>query len=718
MEDGSYPLFRVITFGDFSLNRLRSNLQFPEGAPIYEPVAEKVWRSRTAVCSLLKLLLCRARRRAPRDLLIEALWPDVPMSNANHNLDTAMSLLRNLLRIGGKESLLTTIHSGTTTIYQLPPQSILWTDVDEFLSQVTLAEQIERQGGDPLSYFEAAWHIGSNVFLEDELYCEWAQARRQTINVTRHRVLHRLADLYMQENKQDRAERLLLSALEEEPTNEDALYRLMDILDRQGRRQEALQLYQRAADILHEEQETVPGVQLRELAKRFSTEPVTPILSPAFSTVKRGMLPALYSSNPVLLTFQASELSRLDVLKRQQAAYHEQAILQQSALECRGLSPTLKDARGNEVLLYRIMKEICCWTDREDAHEILQVNVDRLIRSVDTMEQRDTSSKGILSRRDVVTLIAGLPVFLLTHEAIEQLSAVQTEEFLAQCAASITVCWQLLRGNDFRVVGQVLSKYLPTLETLADQPSRYQKSAAKLAAQAHLLTSLIGLHQNNLLQRELHCKQAVALSQRAQDKNLQVAALMWLAVTYYYSKHPAKALKTYQEALPAIHAASPLVQGCTYVRMSNAYAQCGQEQDAVRYLRLAQEVFPEIPENDPGFLFADGGRFTLTLWEGLTRLDLDQPQEAWDALAQIEQLPPTIIIPERTRLEITNHRAEAAVALGDQERFFAYIEAGVIGAKNLRSERRYNEAFEVYRIAKQLWRNEPKIKELQDLFVR
>ena len=193
---------------------------------------------------------------------------------------------------------------------------------------------------------------------------------------------------------------------------------------------------------------------------------------------------------------------------------------------------------------------------------------------------------------------------------------------------------------------------------------------------------------------------------------------MWLAVTYYDSKHPRKALQIYQEALPDIGTASPLVQGCTYVRMSNAYAQCGQEQEAVRCLRLAQEVFPEIPENDPGFLFADGGRFTLTLWEGLTRLDLDQPQEAWDAFAQIEQLPPTIIVPERMRLEIINHRAEAAIALGDQERFCAYIEAGITGAKNLGSERRYNEAFEVYKLAKQLWRNEPRVKELQDLFVR
>jgi DNA-binding SARP family transcriptional activator len=629
-----------------------------------------------------------------------------------------MSLLRNLLRPEGKESLLTTIHSGTTTIYQLPPQSVLWTDVDEFLSQVTLAEQAEEQGGSPLPYFEAAWQIGSGVFLEDELYCEWAQARCQTVNVTRHRILHRLANCYVQANKQDHAEKLLLQALEEEPTNEDALYRLMEVLDRQERRQEALRLYQRAADILREEQETVPGVRLQDLAKRFSMELPRSIRPPIISRAEKEIQPVTFSSSSVLLTYRLSEISTLGVLECQPATYYEQAILRQSESEYIGLSPALKNTISNELLLYRIIKEICCWTGREDGYEILQATIDRLIRSSDTMEQRETNSNAILSRRDVMTLIAGLPVFLLTYEPLDQLSTVQIEEFLAQCAASITVCWQLMRGSDFRIVGQMLSKYLPTLETLTYQPSRYQKSAAKLAAQAHLLASLIGLHQNDLLQRELHCKQAVALSRMTQDKNLQVATLMWLAVTYYYSKHPAKALQTYQETLPDIGAASPLVQGCTYVRMSNAYAQCRQEQEAVRCLRLAQEVFPEIPEHDPGFLFADGGRFTLTMWEGLTRLELDQPREAWNVLTQIEQFPSTIQIPERIRLEITNHRAEAAVALGDQERFCVYIEAGVTGAKNLGSERRYNEAFEVYKLAKRLWRNDPRVKELQDLFVR
>src|SRR5579883_1352060 len=200
MGDVTHPLFRVTTFGKFSLSRLCSHARPEEEVWAYEPVEDHVWRSRTAAGSLLKLLLCRTRRRAPKDLLIEALWPDASLNNANHSLDTAMSLLRNLLRPAGKESLLTTIHSGMITTYELPPQHLLWADVDEFLSYVTQAERIEAQGGDPLPFFDTACQIGREVLLEDELYCEWAQSRRQTINSTRHRVLHRLVDRYMHRN--------------------------------------------------------------------------------------------------------------------------------------------------------------------------------------------------------------------------------------------------------------------------------------------------------------------------------------------------------------------------------------------------------------------------------------------------------------------------------------------------------------------------------------
>jgi DNA-binding SARP family transcriptional activator len=63
------------------------------------------------------------------------------------------------------------------------------------------------------------------------------------------------------------AEELLFATLEEDPTDEDALCRLMVLLVEQERRQEAPHLYQYAEDVLREEQ-AEPAVYTRELARR------------------------------------------------------------------------------------------------------------------------------------------------------------------------------------------------------------------------------------------------------------------------------------------------------------------------------------------------------------------------------------------------------------------------------------------------------------------
>jgi DNA-binding SARP family transcriptional activator len=71
----------------------------------------------------------------------------------------------------------------------------------------------------------------------------------------------------LKENRTSQAEELLFTFLEQDPTNEDALCRLMVLLAEQERPQEALQLYQYAAYALQEEK-TEPTAYTRELAGR------------------------------------------------------------------------------------------------------------------------------------------------------------------------------------------------------------------------------------------------------------------------------------------------------------------------------------------------------------------------------------------------------------------------------------------------------------------
>ncbi len=218
--------------------------------------------------ALLKVLLCRANRRASRDELIEAIWPDHGAINAAHALDSAASVLRrHVLRSGEAGSLLLTLRGGGETIFKLAGQQRLWLDADAFLSLASQAIRAECQGQNPLPLLEQAYALARGEFLADDRYAAWAQPRRHTINGTRQRVLFKLVALSLEGERVGLAEELLFAALEEDPTDEDCLCRLMVLLVEQGRRQEALHLYQYAQDVLQEEQ-AEPAVYTRELARR------------------------------------------------------------------------------------------------------------------------------------------------------------------------------------------------------------------------------------------------------------------------------------------------------------------------------------------------------------------------------------------------------------------------------------------------------------------
>jgi DNA-binding SARP family transcriptional activator len=268
-DSTEHPLLRVITLGEFALERLvPTPSRTPDEPPRYTRVARSEWSNRGPAMALLKVLLCRANRRASRDELIEAIWPAHEAINAAHALDSAASVLRrHILRTSEVGSLLLTLRSGGETIFKLPGQHRLWVDADAFLSLVSKAMRVECQGQNPMPLLEEAYALARGEFLEDDLYAEWAQSRRHTLGGARQRTLFKLVDLSLKDGQVSRAEELLFAALEEDPADEDALCRLMILLVEQGRRQEALHLYQYSEDVLQEEQ-TEPAVYTRELARR------------------------------------------------------------------------------------------------------------------------------------------------------------------------------------------------------------------------------------------------------------------------------------------------------------------------------------------------------------------------------------------------------------------------------------------------------------------
>ena len=264
----------------------------------------------------------------------------------------------------------------------------------------------------------------------------------------------------------------------------------------------------------------------------------------------------------------------------------------------------------------------------------------------------------------------------------------------------------------------VAGKAYQRCKTLAKQPSQYQKTAAGLLSQGHQLAGILALQRNRLDARETHCTTAVQYGQVADDNNLQVASLILLGGGFYHSRHPSKTLQTYQAALPYLNNVTPLLQGRVYLGLAQAAASCGQEQEALRYLGQANELFPEHPENDPSYVFADCDLSSLYLWEGRTYLELDKYKEAWQTFTLMSEEHLIDSNTERVDIAIINHKAETAIGMRNLDLFCENIALGNERAKILRSEKRYQEACDIYGKARSVWPYEPRIKALRGLFVK
>jgi len=358
-----------------------------------------------------------------------------------------------------------------------------------------------------------------------------------------------------------------------------------------------------------------------------------------------------------------------------------------------------------------------------------------------TDQDQQQANEYLISRRVALATLATLSSSLLAKVRLGPLTALIIEEFLAQCATSLTVCYHLLQGDGLVAVEATLPEYLPLLISLAKQSSPYQRRAAYLASQGCWLMGLMALHRLRFAERVAYNKQAVECAQMAEDRTLHVMVLASFGNAWYnmgqqaeIAQRSQKALSSYTQMLQAYQEAAyilsqplndvpSMLYSKVFAGLAHAYAQQGKAEEASHWILQARTVFSEDKEDLPPFLSTDYGIYQVILFEGLTSLDLDKHdpnghhgEQAWSKLAQIEQVSP-ISIPERFKIEITNQRALAAVRTGDMAQFRRFLIEGVQGAQMLKSRKRKDEAVTNWREARKKWPQEKKILELADLLM-
>ncbi len=607
-------------------------------------------------------------------------------------------------------------HSGDG--YQLAAYPLVWLDSDAVAWNVQQAARMERFADDALPFWQRAYQLASRgTYLVDEPYSQWAEERRAEVEADLRQSVHALARLYVARwNEAGEAEALLLlrTYWQSHPTDEDALRPLMELLGKQERYQEALRYYQRLCEIL-EEEERQPDPRTQDIAKYVCTkqirrervrtdrgtlehagiigqEPSLPAAS--FVPAESGVLvPAhlVLDTSPIrveLFDWPSWFSEQVDNLKGVLAGWQEQ--------------------------------HLAC----SHVQALLHVQMERWNMMSDQAGKK--SSDVLLGRRMALTTLATVSGALLTKVQAGPLTALLLEEFLAQCTASITACWHLLNGDGLGTVERALPKYLPLLVALARQPSSYQQTAAYLAAQGSLQMYLVSHHRLRFREELTYANQAVTLAKASGDCNLHVSALIWLAGAFERNGQPEIMLQKCQEAAKYLDKVVPLLRSQVLACLAYTHALNGQVQDALRCMGIARDCFPSEFGEVPCFVSCDYDLYYLILYEGRTHLSLGESdtehvqqhsQQARTALAQFGQLPSTIFVPERYRLQIINEQAAAAIGAGNMEEFEHYLLAGVAGAKALGSEKRRQEAVTVWRKARETWPDEQRVTKLVDVFV-
>ncbi len=230
MPQGERPPVEVRTLGGFLLLR--------DGQPV--PPSE--WQSKKAR-DLLKILLARRGRPTPRELLMEALWPDEDPGPLANRLSVALARARIVLD-PERERPSDHFIGGDPSAVWLEPDK-LHVDVEVFLAEASAGMTLLEQGRDwdAREVLDAAEAKYAGDFLEEDLYEEWTTGLREEARALYVSVAHALARISRQSDDHDAAVRYLLRVLQRDPHDEEAHLGLVSALSAAGRHGEARRSY-------------------------------------------------------------------------------------------------------------------------------------------------------------------------------------------------------------------------------------------------------------------------------------------------------------------------------------------------------------------------------------------------------------------------------------------------------------------------------------------
>jgi DNA-binding SARP family transcriptional activator len=646
---------------------------------------------------LLKMLLSQPQRFALKDWLLEQFCQDRDLYSSSR-LENIVWQLRSILCPPAYEDLrahLVTLVRGSTSSgngYQLASSPLIWTDVDAMAWHVEQAARMERFGDDPLPFWERAYTLAKRgIYLPDELYSDWAAARRGEVAGMLRQSVQALARLYLERHgKAGEEEALLLlrSYWQEHPHEEDVLRPLMELLAQRECYQEALEYYEQLEDTLAEEG-LEPDARTRDLAEYIRT--------------KHLQRPRRFQVSVQLKTQRSMQPSQSAMLVNPSPLSQEKAV------------PTLPSPSTLSIAQDIIQDIIQDTASPEPDEQIQQPSfwLGANVASFDpSRRQFNTQFFQFLG-----SLIGAGTISFLDPEVWERLT-ISVDQPAALNQASIdaferflAVCWDFCNCGKMSIAQQLLHVFLPSVSRIAEQ----QRDAARLAAEGLRLQSILSAHQLKMDEKLVQSLQSVKYARLAQEPNTLAASLHELTAAFRYTRQPDALFLVFQEALSFCEQVVPPIRAGIYAGAAAAFAQQKRLKEADFYIRLAYEAAAEdVP---PLLAVTDNGLAHLAEYEGMVYLESGLPQKAYQVFEPFTHPKDTSqALPERNRLEMLNYQGQAALLAGEVQQYAYCLERGIEGALAIKSKKRLTETLETFQQMPCQWLNEPPIKQVVECF--
>jgi transcriptional regulator with XRE-family HTH domain/tetratricopeptide (TPR) repeat protein len=357
-------------------------------------------------------------------------------------------------------------------------------------------------------------------------------------------------------------------------------------------------------------------------------------------------------------------------------------------------------------------------------YQVLHATMITIIKEATT--NMDTK-KAQMTRREALCDLVTISLVALNLTSFSQgaTKTSHTEEVLSRCAAGIAASEELSKSNEYSdmtlAYDGVLEYSLVLKAIIKKGPSEYRQRTISLIAQCARVKALLSWHLEGAKEAILHGKEAVDFAHRAEDATLEIDTLSYLTWVYYYAQQYQEALNTNKHARSLLQKDTPVqLQSCIYSEAAIMQAAAeGQRNSAL--LEKAATKFFSVAESEHK-TSGEFGKPELILNDGMAHYlwgDYDKALDSLGQLINVETLNAKMPLPGRSRIEGINIMTLSMLKSKerDMDKAIRFWTGAVTGAKNLRSEQRFNETRYIYDVFECVWPNEQRIKELRDHIV-